>query len=200
MTVINKIPRGLRVFFVMAILGILIWRFAANTSYLYYSIGAAILITIGITYFIYHSPRNFSNNVNKAPIAPTRVVKDRPEMSEATAYKFAPEVIEDSLAINIPPIPLIEDQTTLTEDEQNQLVNAVWYRCENPYCKNTRFLSVHHIVDEKDSGTNKLDNLVVLCPYCHDLAHNNEIPEKVLRDWAGTRVNRFKSKLEWPYF
>ncbi len=70
-----------------------------------------------------------------------------------------------------PPIALVEDESTLTEDEKNELVNAVWYRCENPYCKYTNFLSVHHIVDEKDGGTNKLDNLIVLCPYCHDLAH-----------------------------
>jgi len=99
-----------------------------------------------------------------------------------------------------PPVPLIEDESSLTEDEKNELVNAVWYRCENPYCKYTRFLSVHHMVDEKDGGSNKLDNLIVFCPYCHDLAHRNEIPEKEMREWISNREERFKFKPKWHYF
>jgi 5-methylcytosine-specific restriction endonuclease McrA len=98
-----------------------------------------------------------------------------------------------------PPMPLIDDETSLTIEEKNQIVNAVWYRCENPYCKYTRFLGVHHIIEEKAGGTNKLDNLIVLCPYCHDLAHKNEIPEKEMRDWISNREDRFKLKPEWPY-
>jgi hypothetical protein len=98
-----------------------------------------------------------------------------------------------------PPMVLIEDETTLTEEEKNQLVNAVWYRCENPYCKYSGFLGVHHIINEKEGGTNKLDNLIVLCPYCHELAHKDEIPEKEMRDWISNREERFKFKPEWPY-
>ncbi len=98
-----------------------------------------------------------------------------------------------------PPMPIINEETILAEEDKNQLENAVWYRCENPYCKYSHFLDVHHIVDEKDGGTNKLENLIVLCPYCHDLAHKNEIPEKELRDWISNREERFKFKLEWRY-
>jgi 5-methylcytosine-specific restriction endonuclease McrA len=97
-----------------------------------------------------------------------------------------------------PPIPMIEDQSSLTLEEINALVNAVWYRCENPYCKYTTFLTVHHFVDEKDGGSNKLDNLIVLCPYCHDLAHKNEMPENEMREWI-SREDRFKSKPDWPH-
>jgi 5-methylcytosine-specific restriction endonuclease McrA len=95
---------------------------------------------------------------------------------------------------------LINDETVLTEEEKSQLENAVWYRCENPFCKHTHFLDVHHIIDEKDGGTNKLDNLIVLCPYCHELAHKNEIPEKEMRSWISNREERFKFKLNWRYF
>jgi 5-methylcytosine-specific restriction endonuclease McrA len=96
-------------------------------------------------------------------------------------------------------IPLIDDETSLTIEEKNQLVNAVWYRCENPFCRFTQFITVHHIIEEKDGGTNKLDNLIVLCPYCHDLAHRKEIPEKEMRDWISNREERFKFTLEWHY-
>jgi hypothetical protein len=97
------------------------------------------------------------------------------------------------------PMPLIDDETSLSVEEKNQLVNAVWYRCENPFCKFTQFITVHHIIEEKDGGTNKLDNLIVLCPYCHDLAHRKEIPEKEMRDWISNREERFKFILEWHY-
>jgi hypothetical protein len=99
-----------------------------------------------------------------------------------------------------PSIPLVDDVSTLTEEDKNQLVNAVWYRCENPFCKYTSFLGVHHIVDENAGGTNRLDNLIVLCPYCHDLAHHNEIPVEEMREWISNRENRFKFKPDWKYF
>ncbi len=56
MSAINKIPRGLRVLIVMAILAVLVWKFALNTNYYYYSIGIAVLITIGVILAIYHTP------------------------------------------------------------------------------------------------------------------------------------------------
>jgi 5-methylcytosine-specific restriction endonuclease McrA len=98
------------------------------------------------------------------------------------------------------PLTLISDETSLTDEEKSELENAVWYRCENPYCKYTHFLDVHHIIDEKNGGTNKLDNLIVLCPYCHDLAHKNEIPENEMRLWISNREERFKFKVHWHYF
>jgi hypothetical protein len=96
--------------------------------------------------------------------------------------------------------PLIVDETVLSEEEKSALENAVWYRCENPYCSYTHFLDVHHITEEKNGGTNKLDNLIVLCPFCHALAHKNEIPEEEMRSWIANREDRFKEKLEWKYF
>ncbi len=98
-----------------------------------------------------------------------------------------------------PRLTLINDETSLTEEEKSELENAVWYRCENPFCKYTHFLDVHHIIDEKNGGTNRLDNLIVLCPYCHDLAHKNEIPEKEMRLWISNREKRFKFKVNWRY-
>jgi len=265
MSFINKIPRGLRILIVMAVLGVLIWRFAMNTDYYWYSIGAAILLTFGAIVLVYRpfksgkakaakpakeeaQPKDqleveldkidvetdytdtpailrngksqafaanqaepktanessqFKNKVNPIqsakgkPALNKKIIDDIEAVSESDSAK---EPVDNTIEPSAPPVPLVDDETTLTDDEKNQLVNAVWYRCENPYCKYTSFLGVHHIIDEKEGGTNRLDNLIVLCPYCHDLAHRNEIPEKELRDWISNRENRFKSKPNWKYF
>jgi len=272
MSFINKIPRGLRILIVMAVLGVLIWRLAVNTDYYWYSIGAGVLLTLGAIVLVY-KPFKFQSSQNKtAKAAKKSEDKEGPKdqleveldkidvetdytdtpaiLRNGKSQGFAPnpaepktsneslqfknsvkpvqgakgkavlnkkiiddieavsesdsdsarEPIDGTTAPSAPPVPLVDDETTLTDDEKNQLVNAVWYRCENPYCKYTSFLGVHHIVDEKEGGTNKLDNLIVLCPYCHDLAHRNEIPEKELRDWISNRENRFKAKPNWKYF
>jgi hypothetical protein len=136
---------------------------------------------------------------------------EAPDSEETVAQDTAEETAEEiktgaenetpvESEMGEPSVKLISDETSLTEEEKSDLENAVWYRCENPYCKHTYFLDVHHIIDEKNGGTNKLENLIVFCPYCHDLAHKNEIPEKEMRLWISNREDRFKFKLNWPYF
>jgi|GEM_PF-1579016 len=98
-----------------------------------------------------------------------------------------------------PTIPVVSEESSLTQEEKNLLMNAVWYRCENPYCKYTHFLDVHHIISESDGGSNKLDNLIVLCPYCHDLAHKGEIPLKKMIEWISKPEERFRFIPEWRY-
>jgi hypothetical protein len=267
---INKIQRGLRVIIVMAVLGVLIWRFAQDTPYFFYSIGAASLITFAVIVWIY-KPFKFQKRAKTTrldehpelteevpggmdqaadiaiesdytdappaqrpkPVVPFRdAVHPAPKPQAALnrplspmqnkevnpkpvgpAPKNAPlrkaeeDEPTDKVVKNIegaapetPAIPLVEDETILTEEDKNTLLNAVWYRCENPFCKYTSFLGVHHIVDEKEGGTNRLDNLIVLCPFCHDLAHRNEIPEEEMREWIGNRENRFKFKPDWKYY
>jgi len=40
---------------------------------------------------------------------------------------------------------------------------------------------VHRIIPESQGGENIPDNLIVVCPNCHRLAHNNELSEQQLR-------------------
>ncbi len=144
-----------------------------------------------------------TTNVVEKPQA-TDVVARYFEMSK-TGYQ-KPEIKSQQLeeqenegdAVEAPP-PLITDVSSLSPDEKNELANSVWYHCENPYCKFSRSLEVHHIVDEKEGGSNKLDNLIVLCPYCHDLAHRHEIPDKEMRKWISRREHTFKFKPNWRY-
>jgi hypothetical protein len=214
----SRFPRGLRVLITMAVLAILIWLFAANTPYYYYSIGAAALITAVVSYLTYRKPptaqKRREKNLEEGPeaseedLAKAELESDSLKPGDIVAKEPSGNVIRPE---NVPlkiddeengesPIPLIEDPSDLTLDEKNLLVNAVWYRCENPYCKFTSFLSVHHLVEGKDNGANKLENLIVLCPYCHDLAHRGEIPEKEMREWISDRQERWKFKPDWKYF
>ncbi len=267
MSFIRNIPRGLRLLTVMAVLGILIWQFAAGTQYFFYGIGAAVLVTFGMIVLVY-KPFQFSRTsrsskhgadssaksktseenaipdtieiepdytdtpsiMRSAPVMPFSKVRGQIDSSDirrvvsptskmnteveppltgpAADTKSSKKLTNGGTAttatpqgsIVTPSIPLVDDETSLTEEDKNQLVNAVWYRCENPYCKYTSFLGVHHILDEKEGGSNRLENLIVLCPYCHDLAHRHEIPEQEMRDWISNRENRFKFKPDWKYF
>lgn len=96
-------------------------------------------------------------------------------------------------------LPMVAASSTLPEEAKSILMNAVWYRCENPKCNYTQFLEVYHIVPKEKGGTNTLDNLVVLCPQCRFAAYSAEITEDGLRTWVKERVERFKFALDWPY-
>jgi hypothetical protein len=266
MSLVAKIPRSLRVLIAIAVLAILVWQFAFGTAYFYYSVGAAFLITFGVTVLVYR-PFKFSKSMKTSetfvrpaptknmtesglpekieiesdytdtpsimrnkPVTPFKEAVGKPAdlQTDRATHSSYKSIIEQSMPLtspltglvrqdnvveteasteavshnsaDIPSIPLVEDESSLTDEDKNQLVNAVWYRCENPYCKYTSFLGVHHIVDEKDGGTNRLDNLIVLCPYCHDLAHRKEIPLAEMHEWINNRENRFKNKPDWKYF
>ena len=95
--------------------------------------------------------------------------------------------------------PVVDEISSLPEEAKSKLMNAVWYRCENPHCNAIIFLDVHHIVPEAGGGTNKLDNLIVLCTKCHAAAHTGEISAEQLCSWIGAHSPRFKSDLDWPY-
>jgi 5-methylcytosine-specific restriction endonuclease McrA len=308
MSIINKIPRGLRVLFVMLVLAVLVWQLAYNKTYYYYAIGAAVLVTALTIFAVYrsrssqqseevswkkktkpeavhseeegaakagdelaetednadHTPASseesetiaiepdytdiptfrrkplagdFKSNASRPDaveeaaryrrmadtvktdsgsdfilpsikaaesrrkeVAPVEDIETGPDSGQDIEKAAKADTVSADGTAGEPPIPMREDESTLSLEEINELVNAVWYRCENPYCKYTSFLTVHHIVDEKEGGDNTLDNLIVLCPYCHDLAHRNEIPQKEMREWIVDREDRFKFKPDWHYF
>ena len=96
-------------------------------------------------------------------------------------------------------LPALDNSSNLPEEAKSVLMNAVWYRCENPKCNYTQFVEVYHIVPKEKGGTNSLDNLVVLCPECRFAAYSSDLPEDELRSWVKGRVERFKFTLDWPY-
>lgn len=49
------------------------------------------------------------------------------------------------------------------------------YKCQNPKCKSKNSkLHVHHIIQRKDGGSNRIKNLITLCETCHNNHHNGK--------------------------
>lgn len=92
----------------------------------------------------------------------------------------------------------VEKVPPLSEREKGKLIHAVGDECENPKCKHKFRLQVHHIVPRHQGGTNKLKNLLVLCPTCHNLADSGAFSKGQLKAWASRR-GRFKYNLKWRW-
>jgi len=83
----------------------------------------------------------------------------------------------------------------LGSEERATLIEAVGGKCENPHCR-TRYhqnLQIHHIVPRNHPrSTNKLENLLVLCPNCHSNAGNNQPGRNRQQLWARNRYRFVK--------
>ena len=55
------------------------------------------------------------------------------------------------------------------------------YRCAVPTCRTVVFLEIHHLERVADGGGNGADNLLALCPTCHDLHHRGIISREALQ-------------------
>lgn len=162
---------------------------------IYLYVGIAILVIGSAAYLIYRKrlvpPSQSSESGTSEPAPESEVAETVPEKGASKITPLRPAAPATEKAT----YPIAE-YSTLAEDAKLTLMNAVWYRCENPYCNHTEFLDVHHIVDD---GSNALDNLIVLCPRCNAAAHNNEITKEELQSWLVERAKRFKTDLDWPY-
>ena len=69
------------------------------------------------------------------------------------------------------------------------------YRCGNPQCPNELTQQVHHIVEVSEEGGNEPENLLPLCPYCHDKYHRRWIPRDAIQQWK-KRLNDRNSPLD----
>ncbi len=158
---------------------------------------AAIPVIGGLAYLVYWRRVNHSTPVSQEH-APKTIPNPPETISEEASELISdpPEIIAESKKV-IP--PMVSEFSSLPENAKNKLMNAVWYRCENPDCNYTQFLEVHHIVSEVEGGTNRLDNLIVLCSKCHAAADRHEISEKELQSWIKERTARFKTNIDWPY-
>ena len=60
-------------------------------------------------------------------------------------------------------------------DRTRRLVLARDRKCRVPWCSQTRWLQVHHIVHREDGGANDSCNLTALCPADHRLHHLGQL-------------------------
>ncbi|MBW1992993.1 MAG: HNH endonuclease [Deltaproteobacteria bacterium] len=66
---------------------------------------------------------------------------------------------------------------------RRQVLHEAGYKCGNPVCRTILTLDFHHLIPVSREGSNRLENLLPLCPNCHALHHKGEIPIESIRSW-----------------
>lgn len=72
---------------------------------------------------------------------------------------------------------------SLPLDIRRQVLHEAGYKCGNPVCRTILTLDIHHLVPVANKGEDQAHNLLALCPNCHALHHQGQIPEESLRAW-----------------
>lgn len=85
-------------------------------------------------------------------------------------------------------VPRREILEPLSSSQKEELIQKVGTRCSYPNCPETTTFEVHHIIPRTEGGTNKENNLIVLCPTHHTKAHSGEIPKERLKRYSVSKV------------
>lgn len=72
---------------------------------------------------------------------------------------------------------------SISLETKSLVLHEAGYKCSNPSCRTVLTLDIHHLDHVADGGTDSADNLLALCPNCHTLYHNGNIPRASLRTW-----------------
>lgn len=166
----EDLPRWAKILIGLVFAGIIIWAIVPG-EVLYVSLGIALAVIGGVSYLVYR----------KRGIEPFKT------LAKGT-YKWLTESRKQVGIEKVPP---------LSGSERGHFINAVGNRCENPKCKETQFLEVHHIIPRGEGGSNRRNNLIVLCPTCHRAA-GHAYGRGQLQSWI-RRPRRFRFNLYWQY-
>lgn len=82
----------------------------------------------------------------------------------------------------------------LSQKEKQLLIDSVGTKCSYPGCREKIALDVHHIIPREEKGTNRLSNLVVLCPNHHRMARDGTIPRERLRLYSAAKLQRKRGR------
>ena len=72
---------------------------------------------------------------------------------------------------------------SLPVDVKRTVLHEAGYKCGNPVCRTILTLDIHHLIPVSRAGEDQAHNLLALCPNCHALHHQGNIPEESLRTW-----------------
>lgn len=78
---------------------------------------------------------------------------------------------------------MVTKRRTISISVKRQVLHEAGYKCSNPVCRTILTIELHHLDYISDKGGNNPDNLLPLCPNCHALHHQGNIPKESLRAW-----------------
>lgn len=77
---------------------------------------------------------------------------------------------------------------------RDRLLVQVGHRCVR-CLSDTPEVDIHHIIPLTEGGTNSDENLVVLCPTCHRVAHRYKLGARQLREYKRRAIEGRQSRL-----
>lgn len=89
-----------------------------------------------------------------------------------------------------PKEPKTEIVAPLSHHRTQKLITEIGTKCCYPNCKENITLEVHHIIPRTEGGTNKENNLVVLCNNHHKKADVGSIPRQRLKHHSIAKIKR----------
>jgi len=174
----NELPRWAQVIIIAFILGAIIWALVPK-HIIWVAIAVALVILAVVSYLAY----------KKQGLAPFTSFAKR-------VYYW--------LSASSKPSDASTSTTAsdLTSTERALFIHYTGNRCEDPTCRKTGNLEIHHIKPRHEGGTNSVWNLLVLCPNHHDLA-NKSIPPRArqslwVQDHRSQRIRLLRSG-RWKY-
>ncbi len=171
----SKTPPWLQGIIAFLIIGVLLWAFVPH-EILYVSIGVIIILVIVVSVYV----------LKKKGLSPFFNLGS----SAITGYKKIHEDWEREMEKESAKEDRVDKVTPLSTKLQAKFIRTVGSRCENPNCHNTFPLEVHHITPRSEGGSNKENNLIVLCKNCHGIAQRGVWNKELLREWIN-RPRRF---------
>jgi len=169
----EDLPRWAKVLIALFVVGVIVWAIVPG-KVLYTSLGITLAVIVGVSYLIYRK----------------RGIEPFQKLAKGT-YGW---LTESRKQISIEKVP------SLTSEERAQLIDAVGNKCENPNCRVQFPLEVHHIQPRTQGGTNKLNNLIVLCNNCHGRFQGGIYSRELLKQWiSGRSRRRFRYYVKWNY-
>lgn len=157
------------------IVGVLIWAFVPH-EIIYLSIAIIIITAVALSIYFFRK-RGIEPFINLGKSAITEYKK----IHEDWKKEMREESKKEERGKRSPP---------LSSKLQAKFIRMAGSKCENPNCNNTFPLEVHHIIPRSEGGSNKENNLIVLCKNCHGIAQRGMWNKELLREWIN-RPKRF---------
>lgn len=86
----------------------------------------------------------------------------------------------------------------MPKESSLQVLTESGYRCASPGCPHELTVELHHIVEVRNDGGHQPENLLPLCPYCHDKYHRKLVDQRAIVEWKARIRRIYQAAIERP--